>query len=283
MLDFFDDPPFVEALFDFTVRMEVEFARAQVEAGATLIGVGDAAASLVGPKLYTQFVLPCEQRLIAAIRALGVPVRLHICGNTKRIVEGMGQTGADIIDLDFLTPLGHARRAMRETQVLLGNIDPVRELARRHARIGGSGAGGVLPRRRARLTFAAPAARCRAARRTPTWKPWRDLRAAAVKLELHPRARPDAGRSALCGGRRISLRRRERLRRLQGARAGRRGAGHRGHAGRAQRAGTPRRLAPGLLRVRGGTRGGRSGAVVAAACSPTKRTCPSSRAPGGAR
>jgi MtaA/CmuA family methyltransferase len=128
MLDFFDDPPFVEALFDFTVRMEIEFARAQVEAGATLIGVGDAAASLVGPKLYTQFVLPCEKRLIASIRALGVPVRLHICGNTKRIVEGMGQTGADIIDVDFLTPLGHARRAMRPSQVLLGNIDPVREL-----------------------------------------------------------------------------------------------------------------------------------------------------------
>jgi MtaA/CmuA family methyltransferase len=128
MLDFFDDAPFVEALFDFTVRMEVEFARAQVEAGATLIGVGDAAASLVGPKLYARFVLSYEQRLIAAVRALGVPVRLHICGNTRRIVEGMGQTGADIIDLDFPTPLGHARRAMRETQVLLGNIDPVRDL-----------------------------------------------------------------------------------------------------------------------------------------------------------
>jgi len=73
-------------------------------------------------------VLPCEQRLVAAIHALGVPVRLHICGNTRRIVDGMGQTGADIVDLDFPTPLGHARRAMRETQVLLGNIDPVRQL-----------------------------------------------------------------------------------------------------------------------------------------------------------
>ena len=128
MLDFSDDTPFVEALFDFTVRMEVEFARAQVAAGATLIGVGDAAASLVGPKLYTQYVTPCEQRLVVAIHALGVPVRLHICGNTRRIVEGMGQTGADIIDLDFPTPLAHARSAMRKTQVLLGNIDPVRQL-----------------------------------------------------------------------------------------------------------------------------------------------------------
>jgi MtaA/CmuA family methyltransferase len=128
MLDFFDDPPFVEALFDFTVQMEAEFARAQVAAGATLIGVGDAAASLAGPKLYTQYVLPWERRLVDAIHALGVPVRLHICGNTRRIVEGMGQTGADIVDLDSPTPLGHARAAMRQTQVLLGNIDPVREL-----------------------------------------------------------------------------------------------------------------------------------------------------------
>jgi MtaA/CmuA family methyltransferase len=128
MLDFFDDAPFVEALFEFTVRMEIEFARAQIEAGATLIGIGDAAASLVGPKLYTQYVLPYEQRLIAAIQAIGAPVRLHICGNTKRIVEGMGLTGADIVDLDFPAPLGHARKAMKQTQVLLGNIDPVREL-----------------------------------------------------------------------------------------------------------------------------------------------------------
>jgi MtaA/CmuA family methyltransferase len=128
MLDFFDDPPFVVALFDFAVRMEVEFARAQVAAGATLIGIGDPAASLVGPRLYTEFVLPAERRLIDAIHAFGVPVRLHICGNTKRIVDGMGQTGADIIDLDYPTPLGHARRAMRATQVLLGNIDPVRTL-----------------------------------------------------------------------------------------------------------------------------------------------------------
>ena len=53
-----------------------------------------------------------------------------------------------------------------------------------------------------------------------------------MKLELHPQAPADAGRSTLCSGRRIPLRRRERLRRLQGARAGRRSAGHRRPCGR---------------------------------------------------
>src|ERR1035438_3799953 len=40
MLDFFDDAPFVEALFEFSVRMEMAFARAQVEAGETPIVEG---------------------------------------------------------------------------------------------------------------------------------------------------------------------------------------------------------------------------------------------------
>ncbi len=128
MLDFIDDPPFVEALFDYCVRLETRFARAQAEAGATLIGIGDAAASLIGPRLYREFVLSYEKKLVASIHEIGVPVRLHICGNTRKIAGGMGETGADIVDLDFLTPMEEARAAMPEPQVLLGNIDPVRVL-----------------------------------------------------------------------------------------------------------------------------------------------------------
>ncbi|MGJ5819817.1 uroporphyrinogen decarboxylase family protein [Paludibaculum fermentans] len=128
MLDFGDDPDFVEALFDYAVRMELNFAQAQVEAGATLIGIGDAAASLVGPRIYHNFVLPFEKRLLAGIRAMGVPVRLHICGNTRRILGDMGSAGADIVDLDYPAPLDEARAAMGDQQVLLGNMDPVRAL-----------------------------------------------------------------------------------------------------------------------------------------------------------
>ena len=128
MLDFFDDPSFVEDLFAFVVEMELGFARAQIDAGATLVGIGDAAASLVGPKLYRNFVLDWEKKLIAGVQAMGAPVRLHICGNTRKILDGMGETGAAIVDLDYPSPLREARAAMRADQVLLGNIDPVRVL-----------------------------------------------------------------------------------------------------------------------------------------------------------
>lgn len=125
MLDFYDDPVFVKDLFEFVVEMELRFARAQVDAGVDIIGIGDAAASLVGPQFYSEFILPYEKKLVDGIHAMGVHVRLHICGNTRHIVHGMGQLGCAIVDLDSLSPLSGAREVMPESQILLGNVNPV--------------------------------------------------------------------------------------------------------------------------------------------------------------
>lgn len=125
MLDFHDDPQFVKDLFAFTVEMELKFARAQVDAGVDIMGVGDAAASLVGPRMYEEFIWPYEKRLVDGVHAMGVPVRLHICGDTRHILEGMGRLGCEIVDLDYPSPLGVARLKMGPDQLLLGNIHPV--------------------------------------------------------------------------------------------------------------------------------------------------------------
>jgi MtaA/CmuA family methyltransferase len=126
MFDFFDDPAFVHDLFAWVVELEFRFARRQVEAGADFIGIGDAAASLIGPRIYEEFVWPREKELIDRVHALGVPVRLHICGNTRPLLAKMGELGAEIVDLDFMVPLEQARHEMGPRQVLCGNLDPVR-------------------------------------------------------------------------------------------------------------------------------------------------------------
>lgn len=125
MLDFFDDPPFVRDLFDFVIEMELRFARAQIAAGAQGIGIGDAAASLIGPELYQEFVWQAEKKLVEGIHALGAYTRLHICGNTRHLLEGMGRLGCAIVDLDSLAPLDLARQKMGPDQILLGNLNPV--------------------------------------------------------------------------------------------------------------------------------------------------------------
>jgi MtaA/CmuA family methyltransferase len=128
MTDFFDDPPFVRDLFEFNLALGLDFARAQIEAGVDLIGVGDAAASLVGPQIYEEFVRPYEQRLVDGLHALGTRVRLHICGNIRRILPGVGSLGCDMVDIDSMVPLDQARREMGQKAVLAGNLDPVKAL-----------------------------------------------------------------------------------------------------------------------------------------------------------
>jgi MtaA/CmuA family methyltransferase len=128
MLDFHDDPAFACALLEFTLALGLRFARAQVEAGADYIGVGDAVASLVGPRMYEAFVLPYERRLVEGLHALGTRVRLHICGNTTPILAGMATLGADLIDLDWMVPLARARQVLGPGPVLAGNLDPVKAL-----------------------------------------------------------------------------------------------------------------------------------------------------------
>lgn len=128
MLDYYDDVNFVRDLFAFTIELGLNFARAQVQAGSDIIGVGDAAASLVGPEIYEEFVWPYEKKLIDSIHALGVPVRLHICGNTRPLLAKMGELGCEIVDLDYPVPVGEAREKMGPKPILLGNMDPVRVL-----------------------------------------------------------------------------------------------------------------------------------------------------------
>jgi MtaA/CmuA family methyltransferase len=128
MTDFYDDPAFIRDLFDFCVAMGLAFARAQADAGADLIGVGDAAASLVGPQIYEEFVRPCQQRLVDGLHAMGARVRLHICGNIRRILPSVGSLGCDMVDIDSMVPMEQARREMGAKVALAGNLDPVKTL-----------------------------------------------------------------------------------------------------------------------------------------------------------
>ena len=128
MIDFSDDPEFVHDLFEFTLQQAILFAAAQIEAGADIIGVGDAAASLVGPRIYKEFVLPWEQRLVDSIHESGGRVRLHICGNTRRILDAVRTLGCEMVDIDYPVSMEQARSLIGDHQVLTGNLDPVRDV-----------------------------------------------------------------------------------------------------------------------------------------------------------
>jgi MtaA/CmuA family methyltransferase len=127
MLDFIDDPAFVRDLFDFIVEMELGFAKAQKDAGAELMGVGDPASSLAGPAIFNEQIMPAHKKLVEGMKVMGLRTRSHMCGSTRRILKGRGELGYDIVDLDTKVPLSEANAQM-PTSVILGNIATVEVL-----------------------------------------------------------------------------------------------------------------------------------------------------------
>ncbi len=125
MTDLVEDVEFVRRLFEFNVRTATAFAEAQIKAGCDLIGIGDAAASLIGPKRYRDLVFPFEKQLVDNIHAAGARVRLHICGNISRSLVDIGRLGCDMVDLDSMVSVARAREETGPDQVLAGNLDPV--------------------------------------------------------------------------------------------------------------------------------------------------------------
>jgi len=123
-LDLVDNPGMFVQVGEVIVQNAVAFALAQIKGGADMIGVGDAVASLISPDMYAELVLPLEQRLFAAIHEAGAAVKLHICGNIINNISYMAQSGADIIDVDWMVPLAKARELVGPDITLCGNFDP---------------------------------------------------------------------------------------------------------------------------------------------------------------
>ncbi|MDR2562719.1 MAG: uroporphyrinogen decarboxylase family protein [Prevotellaceae bacterium] len=101
-------------------------AKAQIEAGAHIIGVGDAAASLISRDLYRNIVAPYEKQIADAIKNAGGIARLHICGDINHILEDIVNVGFDIIDIDWMVDMKRAVEIFDGTgSIINGNVDPV--------------------------------------------------------------------------------------------------------------------------------------------------------------
>ncbi len=124
-MDLLEEPEPIRELLEICLQEEILFANAQIDAGADIIGVGDAATSLIGPALYKEFALPYQKRLVDAIHAKGAKVKLHICGNISQVVHLTAESGADMIDLDYMVDMEKAAQIIPKNICICGNFDPV--------------------------------------------------------------------------------------------------------------------------------------------------------------
>lgn len=127
LTDVLDRPGFVGELLDFCTEVLLDYGKALIDAGADAVFLGEALCSpgMISPKYYRDTVAPRQKRLIGDLKKYGAGfVLLHICGNVKRILPDMLETGADILDLDWQMDMGESKQAAEGKAALRGNLDP---------------------------------------------------------------------------------------------------------------------------------------------------------------
>ena len=118
----FGAPEVWEALMDKIAQIAAAYLRIQVEAGASAVQLFDSWAGALTPADYRASVMPHSERVLAAAGELGVP-RIHFGVGTTNLLGLMGEAGADVVGVDWRTPMEQAVPLVGD-RVVQGNLDP---------------------------------------------------------------------------------------------------------------------------------------------------------------
>ena len=119
-----DAPERFAATLDFSTRLAISFARAQLVAGAHAVVVFDPAASpaVVPPEFFHAHLLPRLTQLMSALRQEGTAFTwLNIAGPTAGILDCYPRIGADVATFDYYVDAEEACRLLPRT-CLAGNL-----------------------------------------------------------------------------------------------------------------------------------------------------------------
>ena len=117
-------PELVDAYLARITGDLAEFGALQLDAGADCICIAEPTATgeILGGELFARFALPAIERLVAALRAKGAPVIVHICGDVKAIERELFRLPADAMSFDSMVSLARLA-AKRPPWLVMGNVD----------------------------------------------------------------------------------------------------------------------------------------------------------------
>jgi len=85
-----------------------------------------ATGNIISAKNFQEFAVPYLKKYVERIfDRCGTRPSLHICGNSKRIWQGMVDTGAPLLSLDNVIDLAEAKEAVGDKVCLMGNVRPI--------------------------------------------------------------------------------------------------------------------------------------------------------------
>ena len=123
----FGAPEVWDALMRKIAGISAAYLRVQIEAGASAVQLFDSWAGALTPGDYRRSVMSHSAAVLAAVADLGVP-RIHFGVGTGSLLPLMAEAGADVVGVDWRTPLAEAIPRVGDRAVQ-GNLDPTLLLA----------------------------------------------------------------------------------------------------------------------------------------------------------
>ncbi|WP_298907343.1 uroporphyrinogen decarboxylase [uncultured Nostoc sp.] len=101
------------------------YARYQIDSGAQVVQMFDSWAGQLSPQDYDTFALPYQQRVFQQVKQThpDTPLILLVSGSAG-VLERMGQSGADIVSVDWAVDMADARARLGKQVKVQGNLDP---------------------------------------------------------------------------------------------------------------------------------------------------------------
>lgn len=118
------EPELWDELMSYWSEQLIEFGRAQVEAGASLIQLFDSWAGVLAPHDYERHVRPYSARILAALAESGIPTINFATGNPA-LLPLMADAGGDVVGLDWRVDLEDAWEIVGHDRGVQGNLDPI--------------------------------------------------------------------------------------------------------------------------------------------------------------
>lgn len=127
MRGLYKDKAAVHAVLDFAADLCFAYLEPFIDAGVSMISLADPTSSgdLISREQFIEFSLPYLKKVGDKIKARGVWLVVHICGNTTNRLDQLPLAGADIMSVDYKVDLSEARRILGGGIAFAGNMNPV--------------------------------------------------------------------------------------------------------------------------------------------------------------
>ncbi|GGJ78003.1 uroporphyrinogen decarboxylase [Pilimelia anulata] len=122
------DPALWHALCERLAQITAEFLRVQAGAGVAAVQLFDSWVGALSVAEYRRFVLPHSRRVLGELAAAGIP-RIHFGVGTGHLLPALAEAGADVVGVDWRTPLDEAAARLGGALPVQGNLDPAVLLA----------------------------------------------------------------------------------------------------------------------------------------------------------